>query len=32
MARKRAAKQTKLKINKFPKDCPWGLDDILSDD
>jgi hypothetical protein len=31
-ARKRAAKQTKLKINRFPKECPWELDELLSDD
>lgn len=31
-ARKRAAKQTQIRINKFPKDCPWSLDDILRDD
>ena len=32
MARKHAAKQTKLKIGKFPKACPWTLQEILSDD
>ena len=32
MARKEAAKQTKLKIGKFPKDCLRTIDELLSDD
>ena len=32
LARKEAAKQTKLKIGKFPKECPWSLDELLADD
>ncbi len=31
-ARKRAAKETGLKLSKFPKECPWAIDDLLSDD
>ena len=32
VARKRAARETKLKIGQFPKECPWELDDLLTDD
>jgi hypothetical protein len=30
MARKHAAKQTKLKISRFPKECPWNVDELLT--
>ena len=32
LARKEAAKQTRLKIGKVPKECPWSLDELLADD
>jgi hypothetical protein len=32
VARKRVARETKLKIGQFPKECPWELDDLLGDD
>jgi hypothetical protein len=32
VARKRAARETKLKLGQFPKECPWELDDLLGDD
>lgn len=31
-ARKRAAKETGLKLSRFAKDCPWDIDDLLTDD
>jgi hypothetical protein len=31
-ARKQAAVETQMKASKFPKECPWGLDGILSED
>ena len=30
-ARRYAAKQTKLDINIFPKECPWTLEEILGE-
>jgi Domain of unknown function DUF29 len=32
VARKRAARETKLKLGQFPKECPWELDDLLGED
>lgn len=31
-ARKQAADETELSLNQFPKECPWTLEQILSDD
>ena len=30
-ARKQAAHETEIKIGKFPKECAWDVDDLLSD-
>ncbi|HZZ77163.1 MAG TPA: DUF29 domain-containing protein [Gemmataceae bacterium] len=31
-ARKQAADETGLKVSRFPKECSWTIDDLLSDD
>ena len=31
-ARKQAAVETEMKLSKFPKECPWSLEDVLLDD
>ena len=31
-ARKRAARETEMKLGKFPKECVWEIDDLLTDD
>ncbi|MBM3993042.1 MAG: DUF29 domain-containing protein [Planctomycetes bacterium] len=31
-ARKRAAKETGLKLGRFPKECPWHIEELLADD
>jgi hypothetical protein len=31
-ARKEAADETELKLNKFPKNCPWDIDELLAAD
>ena len=30
-ARKLAADETEMKLSKFPKECPWDVDDLLTD-
>jgi hypothetical protein len=30
-ARKQAADETEMKLSKFPKECAWEIDDLLSD-
>jgi hypothetical protein len=30
-ARKQAADETEMKLSKFPKECAWDIDDLLSD-
>lgn len=31
-ARKQAARQTEIKLSKFPKECGWNVDELLTDD
>lgn len=31
-ARKQAADETEMKLNKFPKECAWTVDELLTDD
>jgi hypothetical protein len=31
-ARKQAAVETEMKASKFPKECPWNVDEVLSED
>jgi hypothetical protein len=30
-ARKQAARQTEMKLSKFPKECGWEVDELLTD-
>jgi hypothetical protein len=30
-ARKQAADETEVKVGKFAKECPWDVDDLVSD-
>ena len=31
-SRKLAADETEMKLSKFPKECPWDVDELLADD